>query len=69
MGNDSMCTQDQMELIIARQINPRLSTLEGKIEVFTTQISYFTDKMAEQKKSNEVRRLHRFYVILCTRFR
>lgn len=50
---EEMGQQDQIELMIARRIEPRLSAIEGKLDVFATQVSFFAEKMSEQKAENE----------------
>jgi hypothetical protein len=52
-----MCDEDRMELAIARNVTPRLSGIEGKLDVFNTLLTQLSTQLAkeqsEQKKSIE----------------
>lgn len=47
-----MCDEDRMELVIARNVSPRLSGIESKLDVFTVAMNQILTQFAEEKVSS-----------------
>ena len=51
-GMVDMCDEDRMELVIARNVSPRLSGIESKLDVFTVAMNQILTQFAEEKVSS-----------------